>query len=217
MSERDIRYRAVVPPEKMSKCRCVIAGVGAIGRQVALQLAAMGAPKLILFDFDKVEEANLGTQGWCHFDIGSSKVEAAHRSCAALNPRMEVEKHECRFDANKAIPDGGAFSDIAVFACVDKMSARKTVWETLGSRSGFFVDGRMAAETCRVVTGGDHYSKTLFDDREAYQGACTSKATIYAASVAAGLMIAQFTKWLRAMPADADVSLNLLAVELAVD
>jgi hypothetical protein len=45
-------------------------------------------------------------------------------------------------------------------------------------------------------------------------GACTARSTIYSAAVAAGLMVGQWTKWLRGMPVDADLSLNLLAGEL---
>jgi sulfur carrier protein ThiS adenylyltransferase len=40
--------------------------------------------------------------------------------------------------------------------------------------------------------------------------------TIYSANIAAGLMLAQFTKWLRRLPVEADLALNLLAGELAV-
>lgn len=42
----------------------------------------------------------------------------------------------------------------------------------------------------------------------------TAKATIYCASVATGLVLAQFAKWLRRLPVDSDVTLNLLADEL---
>ena len=45
---------------------------------------------------------------------------------------------------------------------------------------------------------------------------CTARATIYAASIAAGLMVHQFTRWLRDMPVDRDASLNLLAGEWAI-
>jgi sulfur carrier protein ThiS adenylyltransferase len=37
---------------------------------------------------------------------------------------------------------------------------------------------------------------------------------IYTAAIAAGLMIHQFTRWLRGLPVDQDLTLNLLAGEL---
>ena len=40
--KRFIRQRDIVPPEALGQCKPTVIGVGAIGRQVALQLAAMG-------------------------------------------------------------------------------------------------------------------------------------------------------------------------------
>ena len=61
-----------------------------------------------------------------------------------------------------------------------------------------------------------HYAATLFPGREAFAGSCTSKSTIYTANIAAGLMLAQFSRWLRGIPAIRDQTLNLLAAELTV-
>ena len=51
------------------------------------------------------------------------------------------------------------------------------------------------------TAGRKHYPTTLFTAAEAYHGACTAKSTIYCANVAAGIMVGQFAKWLRGMPA----------------
>ena len=66
---RDVRQLDLVPPERLASCHAVVIGVGAIGRQVALQLAALGAPKLTLFDHDLVEPANLAPQGYLPEDL----------------------------------------------------------------------------------------------------------------------------------------------------
>ncbi|MBE3097256.1 MAG: ThiF family adenylyltransferase [Planctomycetes bacterium] len=47
-----------MPAERLAECRATVVGVGAIGRQVALQLAAIEIPWLQLVDFDTVEESN---------------------------------------------------------------------------------------------------------------------------------------------------------------
>ena len=47
-------------------------------------------------------------------------------------------------------------------------------------------------------------------------GSCTAKSTIYTASIAAGLMLTQFTRWLRRLPVDSDLTLNLLSMELGL-
>ena len=79
----------------------------------------------------------------------------------------------------------------------------------------------MLGEVLRVLSVGDscgreYYSQTLFAQTEAQTGRCTSRSTIYAAGIAAGLMLHQFTRWLRNLPLDRDISLNLLASEWAV-
>ena len=76
----------------------------------------------------------------------------------------------------------------------------------------------MLGEVIRVLAVNDeksrsHYSTTLFRQSEAQAGSCTSRSTIYAAGIAAGLMLHQFTRWLRGLPVDVDTSFNLLAGE----
>jgi sulfur carrier protein ThiS adenylyltransferase len=79
----------------------------------------------------------------------------------------------------------------------------------------------MAAELLRVLTACDasgrkHYPTTFFSADEAYTGSCTARSTVFCANVAAGLMVSQFAKWLRGLPVEPDVTLNLLSTELAV-
>ena len=53
-AERYSRQRDLVPAERLAQCRITVVGVGAIGRQVALQLTAIGATSIQLVDFDTV-------------------------------------------------------------------------------------------------------------------------------------------------------------------
>ena len=80
---------------------------------------------------------------------------------------------------------------------------------------------RMSAEVLRVVTACDeesrkYYPQTLFTAEQAQAGPCTAKTTIYCANIAAGFMLAQFTKYLRLLPVDSDIQINLLASEINV-
>jgi sulfur carrier protein ThiS adenylyltransferase len=109
----------------------------------------------------------------------------------------------------------------AVFCCVDSISAREAIWRSASNRCQFWCDGRMLAEVIRVLTVADaadrdHYAATLFPQSEAQAGRCTSHSTIYTANIAAGLMLHQFTRWLRRLPIDRDISLNLLASEMTI-
>ena len=74
-------------------------------------------------------------------------------------------------------------------------------------------------ETIRVLAVANdesrlHYGSTLFPQSEAQGGSCTTRSTIYAATITAGLMVHQFTRWLRGFSLEPDVMLNLLASEL---
>ena len=46
----------------------------------------------------------------------------------------------------------------------------------------------------------------LFGASEAEQGTCTLRSTIYAASIAAEVIVHQFTRWLRNSPIDAEAT-----------
>ena len=110
-------------------------------------------------------------------------------------------------------------SALIVFACVDSIVTRRLLWEAFRNLATLFVDGRMSAEVIRVLAldsprSDEYYATTLFADEEAYAGSCTARSTIYTASIAAGLMVGQMTKWLRRLPVDRDVTLNLLSAEL---
>jgi sulfur carrier protein ThiS adenylyltransferase len=209
---RYLRQQQIVPAEKLAAVKATVIGVGAIGRQVALQLAAIGVPWLQLIDHDTVESVNLAPQGYLEQDLGRPKVRATADLCYKINYNVELHSEEGRFRRSMAIGN-------AVFTCVDRIDTRRTIWEAVKSKADFFADGRMAAEVIRVLTACDptgrkHYPTTLFAQEDAYVGACTARSTIFCANIAAGLMIAQFAKWLRRLPVEADLNLNLLAAEL---
>ncbi len=73
---RLIRQRDLVPSDRLAGLTATVIGVGAIGRQVSLQLASIGVPSLQLIDFDIVDETNITTQGYLASDVGRLKVEA---------------------------------------------------------------------------------------------------------------------------------------------
>ena len=74
MDERYSRQKDIVPAERIAECKTTVIGVGATGRQVALQLTAIGIPWLQLIDHDIVEFSNIASQGYWEEDLGMSKV-----------------------------------------------------------------------------------------------------------------------------------------------
>jgi molybdopterin-synthase adenylyltransferase len=208
------RQQDLVPRNRLETVTVTVIGVGAIGRQTALQLAAIGAPRLQLIDFDTADLANVTTQGYWASDVGQPKVAAMKAAIHQIDPAISVEIVQDRYRPKTKI-------GTAVFCCVDSITARAAIWRSAGSFCQFWADGRMLGEVLRVLavdeeTGRNHYPKSLFAQAEAQPGHCTARSTIYAASIAAGLMVHQFTRWLRRLPVDRDTSLNLLAGEWAV-
>jgi molybdopterin/thiamine biosynthesis adenylyltransferase len=217
LSDRDIRQRALVPPERLMSCDSIVIGVGAVGRQVALQLAALGVPRLTLIDHDTVEVANLAVQGYWPEDLGAVKVGATAALCRRINPSIDVTAHQERF-RRSMLQNAGHGSSFIVFACVDSIATRRFIWQSLERHRALFIDGRMNGEAIRVLTSivpEDHYyAATLFPEAEAHVGVCTARSTLYAASIAAGMMVSQYAKWLRQLPLDPDLMLNLLSAEM---
>jgi hypothetical protein len=223
LQDRDVRQREIVPPEKLAQCHALVVGVGAIGRQVAVQLAAVGIGQMTLVDHDVVGVENLAPQAYFPDDIGCRKVDATAALCRRIHPDCRIDALGERYRRSMA-RDLAALNGSArgvVFACVDSITTRGMIWESVQKRAALFVDGRMSAEVLRVLASehpatDSHYPTTLFAEEQAFAGSCTAKSTVYTASITAGLMISCFTRWLRQLPVDRDVTLNLLSAELAV-
>jgi sulfur carrier protein ThiS adenylyltransferase len=214
-SDRFIRQRELVPAEGLRELLVTVIGVGAIGRQVALQLGAMGAKRLQLVDFDKVDLTNVTTQGYLITDVGRLKTDATANALTRLDSDIEVMTVRDRFRPRTKTGE-------ALFCCVDSIEARAAVWRSAGRHAEFWADGRMLGEVIRVLSAADeptrqHYPTTLFAASEAEAGRCTACSTIYAANIAAGLMVHQFARFMRGQRVDADATLNLLAAELIVN
>ncbi len=213
-NERYSRQADIVPRERIMDCKVTVIGVGAIGRQVAIQLTAIGIPHIQLVDFDHVDLSNLATQGYMQKDLKRPKVDVTAEFCREMNHDLNVEVIFERF--KRSTPVGNC-----VFVCVDSITTRKHIWDAIKDKVNFLVDGRMSAEVLRVITACDeksraYYPETLFTAEQAHVGPCTAKTTIYCANIAAGFMLAQFTKYLRLLPVDPDIQVNLLASEINV-
>lgn len=212
--DRFERQQELVPRERILKEFVTVIGVGAIGRQVALQLTALGVPKLQFIDPDHVEHSNVTTQGYLADDVGRPKVLATADACQQIEHLLAVEEIHDRFRPAQVIGS-------AVFCCVDSISTRAAIWRSVERRCDFWADGRMLGEIVRVLAasveqGRKHYTTTLFPQAEAQAGRCTSRSTIYAAALAAALLVHQYVRYLRGLSLDVDATFNLLAGEYVV-
>lgn len=212
--DRFDRQSGLVPTGRLQNTWATVIGVGSIGRQVALQLTALGVPKLQLIDHDEVVRTNVTSQGYLTDDIGRPKVQATGDACHQVEHLLAVEEIHDRYRRTQETGPN-------VFCCVDSISARAAIWRSMHTRCEFWADGRMLGEIIRVLTataeqGRRHYGTTLFPQGEAQVGSCTSHSTIYSANLAAALMVHQFTRHLRGLPIDPDATFNLLAGEYVV-
>lgn len=87
---------------KAAKVLCV--GTGGLGSPLAFYLAAAGIGTLGLVDFDVVDASNLQRQ-IIHStkDIGRKKLDSAEEKLKALNPGLNVVKHETMLSSANAL------------------------------------------------------------------------------------------------------------------
>jgi sulfur-carrier protein adenylyltransferase/sulfurtransferase len=87
---------------KAAKVLCV--GTGGLGSPLALYLAAAGIGTLGLVDFDTVDSSNLQRQ-IIHStkDIGRKKIDSAQEKLNALNPALNVVKHDTMLTSANAL------------------------------------------------------------------------------------------------------------------
>jgi len=68
----------------------LIVGVGGIGSVTAEMLTRCGIGKLVIYDYDKVELANMNRLFFTPSQIGYSKVQAAKETLSAINPEIII-------------------------------------------------------------------------------------------------------------------------------
>ncbi len=75
-----------------------IAGCGGLGSNCAVALARVGIGKLIIVDFDVIEESNLNRQYYFQNQIGQKKVRCLKGNIYLINPDVEVVDHDMKLD-----------------------------------------------------------------------------------------------------------------------
>ncbi len=117
-------YRGADALETLGAARIVICGAGAIGSQLADNLARHGAANLRVVDRDRVEERNIGTQIFDRSEIGAPKAETvAARVFRATG--AEIESFNKNLD-EKSIAKLLRGADITV-DCLDNSAGRALI------------------------------------------------------------------------------------------
>uniref|UniRef100_A0A0K8SNF4 Ubiquitin-like modifier-activating enzyme 5 n=1 Tax=Lygus hesperus TaxID=30085 RepID=A0A0K8SNF4_LYGHE len=122
--------------EKIRSYSVVVVGVGGVGSVTAEMLTRCGIGKLVLFDYDKVELANMNRLFFQPHQAGLSKVEAASNTLSLINPDVEIECHNydittvTNFEGfMNTLKTGGLNGGVVdiVLSCVDNYEARVAV------------------------------------------------------------------------------------------
>uniref|UniRef100_A0A6B2F9U2 Ubiquitin-like modifier-activating enzyme 5 n=1 Tax=Bothriechis nubestris TaxID=1766655 RepID=A0A6B2F9U2_9SAUR len=123
--------------EKIRSFAVAIVGVGGIGSVTAEMLTRCGIGKLLLFDYDKVELANMNRLFFQPQQAGLSKVKAAEHTLRNINPDVSFEVHNYNITTvdnfqhfMNRISNGGLEEGKPVdllLSCVDNFEARMAI------------------------------------------------------------------------------------------
>ena len=195
-------------------------GCGAIGSSTAIQLVRMGAKEIVLYDFDKVEEANVGVSQYILNDVGKYKTDALKHHLKLINPEITV------------IPINGLFeewnasdrNDIVILG-FDSMHCRLKAVEVI-SKAGkanmpnVLIDGRMGAEHYQQYTflnpSLNQYAQTWYTDESGDPEPCNAKATSYCSNMSGSFIVNVIRKILTHQPYDKELSFNFPTMMLQI-
>jgi adenylyltransferase/sulfurtransferase len=128
--------------ERLRRSRVVVAGVGALGNEVAKNLALLGVGFILLIDFDQIDLSNLSrTVLFQTSEVGLPKVESAAKALARLNP--EVALRTINGDLFYDVGLGFYRHSDLVIGCLDNLAARSRVGLSCALAGVPYLDGGM--------------------------------------------------------------------------
>ncbi len=102
-----------------------IAGAGGLGSNCAVNLVRSGFRRLVIADFDRVENSNLNRQFFFGNQVGKPKVAMLAENLLAINPDLELAIHDLRIEKENL----GALFDTcdAVVEAFDSPAAKQMI------------------------------------------------------------------------------------------
>ena len=202
---------------KIRNYSAIIVGVGGVGSVTAEMLVRCGIGKLILFDYDKIESANMNRLFYTPEQIGMEKVQAAKQTLEKINKDVVIEAYSYNITSNEhfdkfieRIEHGGLDNQriSIILSCVDNYGARMAmnkacnklnqIWMESGvsenAMSGhiqFIIPGETACFSCAppLVVAEEGNEKKI--KRE---GVCTASLPT-TMGIIAGFLAQNFLKW----------------------
>ncbi|BFI73601.1 adenylyltransferase [Nanoarchaeota archaeon] len=116
-----IKFFGIENFKKIQNSSVTIIGIGGLGSWLSEFLVRIGIKKIIIVDFDIVEEKNLNRQNYLSKDIGRLKIDALEKRLKSIREDIIVEKYK---EINKDI-----FNSDIFFDCVDNLDTKYLINE----------------------------------------------------------------------------------------
>jgi molybdopterin/thiamine biosynthesis adenylyltransferase len=148
--------------ERLRSGTVLLIGLGGIGCAAASYLSSSGVGRLVLCDFDSVDETNLGRQTlYGPGDVGRLKVEAATTRLALMNPETRLAEIPHRLSGD-ALAEAVDQADIVLDGC-DNFATRFQVSDACVRRGRTLVSGAaIRFEGQLAVFGPDYVSSPCY-------------------------------------------------------
>jgi molybdopterin/thiamine biosynthesis adenylyltransferase len=191
VDKRFERHSGLVDPEKLSKVRIIMVGLGSFGSWALLNLIKIGCRQIIAYDFDVVDIQNYANQFYWEAHVGKKKTAVMRSVCSAHG--ADVMFVDGKFES------GLTKAEILISA-VDNMKTRIALWKSAKDsiHSQLYIDARMAgAEVqCFAIQSKDpediaffesEYTQFIFEDtdKDIEPLKCTEKGIIFGAQMGA--------------------------------
>ncbi|MBI9054451.1 MAG: sulfur carrier protein ThiS adenylyltransferase ThiF [Bacteroidales bacterium] len=80
-----------------------IAGAGGLGSNCAVALARVGVGKIVISDFDVVNESNLNRQYFFRDQLGEKKVIALKNTIKRIDPEIDIVEYDIKLNENNIV------------------------------------------------------------------------------------------------------------------
>lgn len=171
-----------------------VLGLGGIGSYTTFLLLRAGV-EVEAWDFDTVENHNIGCQFTEKNMLGKNKTEAINSLCAKLIPELNLYTNTSRFTES-------SYCYYQVFSCFDNHASRRLLfnkWKDTHQHnsSAIFIDGRIDGELLKIycIRGEDYermenYQATLDEDGLVMRGTtCTTEQTSHIGAMIGSFMV----------------------------
>ena len=122
------RYLSTEIISRLQKIKIGIAGAGGLGSNCANMLVRSGFSKLKIIDHDTLDLSNLNRQFYFLHQVGLPKVEAIAENLKLINPDIEIQTIQVKFEEHNA-KEFFADCDVIVEA-FDQPEYKKLIIET---------------------------------------------------------------------------------------